>query len=117
MKFKTVNAESRAKIEAASEGRIKFITIDNKVVRVDLIDASAGRVSIVVDSYSVSVVEPEKKTVYGLSWQQKVPGNVLAMERSFDSDAERSDFIRNNFFDVDESELLLTETEEICSDD
>ena len=106
MRLETIPAEKLSQIEKASGGTIKFEITNSNVTKVTFPGPDTDLV-IQVGSYSVTVCRPATKEVFYFSYMETVRGEKILLEKEFDSEYERTEYIRRNFSDVEESEYNL----------
>jgi hypothetical protein len=106
MKLIRITVSRAEELERESAGYLKFKFVDGSIKGITL-EGPQGPIFIELDSYTLSVSELARKQVYHLAFFHNVLGENHFIEKDFDSETARDNYIAMHLSDVPPDELVL----------
>lgn len=107
MKLKKISNERASEITKQSEGAIQFKIIDN-VIKGITFPSAVGNIYVDIDSYSISIAEEATKEVFKLSFFAQVADEKIFIEKEFESEYDRQQYIQKHLYDMPDDEMSLS---------
>lgn len=113
MKLKSIDTKRAAQISSMSGGEIAFKVADGAIKGVTF-PSPVGSLTVEIDSYSVRVYEAEVKKTFVLGFFAQVADQKLFVEKKFDDESEREEYINRYLPDSPRDEMAMSEHEEVA---
>jgi len=107
MKFKKIDEKRAAQITKETSGDVEFKVVDGTLKGV-CIKYGDSLLNVEIDSYSVIFTEPATKEVFKLSFFAQVCEEKIFIEKQFDSEYDRQQYIQQHLYDMPEDEMSLS---------
>lgn len=107
MKLQRIKTDRADHLARISEGALNFKIVDGSIKGLDF-EGPDGRIYVDLDSYALSISEAARKEAYYLGYFANLPGGEnLFIEKYFDEEYMRQNFIDNHLHGYQADELVL----------